>query len=102
MITEQLREELIQAAIDVRDRAYAGYSNYHVGAALLCPDGVIVTGNVGVTLFRLPSVSNSNCTVFPLLSVMAKMKGKLSQTSALKASPPIGGVIRNPPGSPLA
>ena len=44
MITDQQRELLTQAAINARERAYAVYSKYQVGAALLCADGEIVTG----------------------------------------------------------
>ncbi|MEE9434292.1 MAG: cytidine deaminase [Sphingorhabdus sp.] len=37
-------ETLIAAAKEAAGRAYAPYSNYHVGAALLLDDGSIVTG----------------------------------------------------------
>ncbi len=37
-------EELIAAAITARERAYAPYSNYRVGAAVLTEEGRIVTG----------------------------------------------------------
>jgi cytidine deaminase len=36
--------DLIQAAIDARSRAYAPYSGYSVGAAILTDKGIIVTG----------------------------------------------------------
>jgi cytidine deaminase len=38
------RESLIEAARDAATRAYAPYSNYHVGAALGFADGSVVTG----------------------------------------------------------
>lgn len=38
------RNELAQAAREARNLAYAPYSNYRVGAALLAGDGTIVTG----------------------------------------------------------
>lgn len=35
---------LVRAALDARDRAYAPYSHFRVGAALLLADGTIVPG----------------------------------------------------------
>ncbi len=36
---------LMQKAIEARKQAYAPYSGFHVGAALLLDNGVVVTGN---------------------------------------------------------
>lgn len=44
MISDRQREALIQAAVAARAQAYAPYSKYPVGAALLTPDGRIFTG----------------------------------------------------------
>jgi cytidine deaminase len=44
MLTDDLRTLLIQMAIKVRQRAYAPYSNYKVGAALLTSSGRYFTG----------------------------------------------------------
>src|SRR5207247_8698577 len=44
MMSTQVREALVQAAIDVRQRAYAKYSQFLVGAAVLGADGNIYTG----------------------------------------------------------
>jgi cytidine deaminase len=38
-------QTLMNAAIDARSRAYAPYSHFHVGAAVLLSDGTIVLGN---------------------------------------------------------
>ncbi len=38
------RDTLIEAARDAATRAYAPYSNFHVGAALAFADGSVVTG----------------------------------------------------------
>ncbi len=40
----KVKNELIQAALRVRENAYAPYSNYKVGAALLAKSGKIYTG----------------------------------------------------------
>ena len=37
-------QELIGLAQQAMDNAYAPYSHYHVGAALLCADGTVFTG----------------------------------------------------------
>ena len=48
MVTDEQRTALIQAAIEVRQRAYVPYSNYQVGAAILAaddsPGGKVFTG----------------------------------------------------------
>lgn len=44
ILNNNSREELIQAAIQARRLAYAPYSNYSVGAALLTSTGKIFTG----------------------------------------------------------
>ena len=38
-------QELFKSAVEARDKAYAPYSNFHVGAAILLDDGSIVLGN---------------------------------------------------------
>ncbi len=37
-------DDLVQAACNVRERAYAPYSNFHVGAAVLANNGEVFTG----------------------------------------------------------
>lgn len=44
MLNEKMIQKLIRLAFEARNFAYAVYSNYPVGAALLCADGTIYTG----------------------------------------------------------
>lgn len=44
MPTPEVKHKLIEAAIQTRKNAYARYSNYQVGAALLSTDGQVFTG----------------------------------------------------------
>ncbi len=43
-LSEKARTELIDRAIAIRERAYAPYSKYHVGAALMATSGEIYEG----------------------------------------------------------
>ncbi len=43
-IPQQVRDELIERALNIRKRAYAPYSRYNVGAALLTDSGEIIDG----------------------------------------------------------
>ena len=44
MLTNELRAKLIQLAVEARERAYAPYSNYFVGAALVTSSGKFFMG----------------------------------------------------------
>ncbi len=43
-LTNELRTRLIELAMEARKKAYAPYSNYQVGAALVTPSGRFFTG----------------------------------------------------------
>ena len=43
-LTDERIKELIEASQDAKSRAYAPYSNFHVGAALLTADGKVFKG----------------------------------------------------------
>ncbi len=43
-MTSEQTAGLIRAAIEMLPKAYAPYSHFHVGAALLCADGTVFTG----------------------------------------------------------
>lgn len=60
-LTPKIRNQLIAAAQSVRQHAYAPYSNYAVGAALLTADSQIFTGaNVENSAFSLTICAERN------------------------------------------
>jgi len=44
MINKEKMDELYAEARKAADKAYVPYSGFHVGAALLCEDGTVITG----------------------------------------------------------
>lgn len=44
MLTEAMRKQLVEIAVEVRNQAYVPYSKYPVGAALLTASGAIYSG----------------------------------------------------------
>lgn len=44
MLNDEQRKKLIETALEVRNRAYAPYSKYNVGAALLSSTGKVYSG----------------------------------------------------------
>jgi len=61
-------EQLLQLANEVRARAYAPYSGFKVGAALLCADGTVFTGvNIESATFT-PSICAERTAFFKAIS----------------------------------
>ncbi len=74
-ITKKIKESLFNAASEVRKNAYAPYSNYHVGAALLTDDGEIFLGcNVENASYGLTICAERNA----IASAVAKGKKNFS------------------------
>jgi cytidine deaminase len=68
MVTDVQKNALIEAACAVRENAYAPYSNYLVGAAILVEDGRVFTGvNVENVSFGL-SICAERTAVFKAVS----------------------------------
>ena len=79
---------LVQAAIAAAGNAYAPYSNFHVGAALLLEDGSIVTG----ANFENASYGMALCAETVAIA-KANSDGKLRQIVAIAvAGGPLGKV----------
>ncbi len=72
MVTEEQREMLLKAACEVRERAYAPYSNYSVGAAILTDDGRVFTGvNVENAVYGLTNCAERSA-VFSAVTAGAR------------------------------
>lgn len=62
------RERLVKAALSAREAAYAPYSGFRVGAALLCADGSVYTGcNIENAAFT-PTVCAERVAFFKAIS----------------------------------
>lgn len=92
MLEQKLIEELIGTAIDMSKRAYAPYSDFKVGAALLAENGQIFTGcnieNAGYTpancaertaFFKAVS---EGVTSFRAIAVVGGKSGELTEITA--------------------
>ncbi len=67
-VTHEQEQELIQMALNVRERAYAPYSEYRVGAALLTKEGETIVGcNVENASYGL-TICGERSAVFSALS----------------------------------
>ena len=72
MMDETERESLIKAACEARARAYAPYSHYKVGAAILTEDGRLFTGvNVENVSYGL-TICAERTAVFKMVSEGAR------------------------------
>ena len=84
-------EALLAAASAARDHAYAPYSAFAVGAALLCDDGTVVVGcNVENASYGL-SVCAERAAVFAAVASGKRRFGTLAVAGPAEgASPPCG------------
>ncbi len=68
MLTDNMRETLIQRAVEAWHRAYAPYSNYPVGAAVLTDSGRIFSGvNVENAVYPL-TICAERAAIFSAVS----------------------------------
>ena len=88
-------EALLEAARDAMTRAYAPYSRFRVGAALLCddgtPDGVVVTGcNVENASYPASLCAERAAVGAAVAQGLRRYRAVAIATEADTASPPCG------------
>jgi cytidine deaminase len=82
MIDNKQMDKLFEQARQIADKAYAPYSKFRVGAALLCEDGTVITGvNVENRSFGLTTCAERNAVC------AAAAKGHLRFTALAVSTP---------------
>ncbi|MEG2931200.1 MAG: cytidine deaminase [Ruthenibacterium sp.] len=80
-------KELIRAAFAAREYAYAPYSHFCVGAALLCKDGRVYTGcNIESAAFT-PGSCAERTALFKAVSEGARVFERIAIVGAKKGAP---------------
>jgi cytidine deaminase len=87
MLTNELRQNLIRVACEVRQRAYSPYSHYKVGAALLGKSGRIYNGiNIENAVYPL-GICAERVALFKAISEGEKSFNAIAVVTADGGSP---------------
>jgi len=85
-------EELVAAAREIRSRAYAPYSDFHVGAALLAGDRVFTAVNMENASYPLSVCAERNAVAKAISEGETSLRAVAVVTDATGApTPPCGG-----------
>jgi cytidine deaminase len=84
-------EELVDAARSVRERAYAPYSRFLVGAALLADDQVFVGANIENASYPLSVCAERNAVAAAVSAGHRRIEAVAVVGSGEKPTPPCGG-----------
>ncbi len=88
------QQELIELATDVRERAYAPFSNFRVGAAVVADDGTVFTGcNVESASYGL-TVCAERVAIWKAVSEGAKGFSQIAVVADTEELTPPCGVCR--------
>jgi cytidine deaminase len=89
--SQETIDELVAAARGARDRAYAPYSNFHVGAAVLA-DGRVFTGvNVENASYPLSVCAERNAAAAAVMAGSTRFDAVAVVTDDTEPTPPCGG-----------
>jgi cytidine deaminase len=88
---EQQIEELVAAAAEVRTNAYAPYSEFHVGAAILAGGRVFTGVNVENSSYPMSVCAERNAVAAAIAAGERKIDCVAVVTDADRPTPPCGG-----------
>lgn len=90
-LTEAEQATLVQAARDAFGAAYAPYSNFHVGAAVLADDGRIFSGcNVENASYGATACAERNAVAAAVRAGARHLRACAVYTAHTRATPPCG------------
>ena len=90
-LDQQTIDRLVEAATDVRGRAYAPYSNFAVGAALLAADGRVFVGcNVENASYGLTTCAERNAVAAAVADGATLFEALVIVTDASPPAAPCG------------
>jgi cytidine deaminase len=84
-------DELVRAARDIRDAAYAPYSGFHVGAALLAGGRIFPAVNVENASYPLSVCAERNAVATAVAAGTTDVRAVAVVTDAETPTPPCGG-----------
>ena len=90
-IEPELVDELVATARGVRDNAYAPYSGFHVGAALLAGDRVFAAVNVENASYPVSVCAERNAVAMAVAAGVTDVRAVAVVTDADDPTPPCGG-----------
>jgi cytidine deaminase len=90
-VTDDDLERLVAAATEVRERAYAPYSGFRVGAALLAEGEVIAAVNVENASYPLSVCAERNAVAAMIAGGRSRIDAVAVVTDAAEPTPPCGG-----------
>lgn len=91
LIDNRTWDALAEAALAARGQAYAPYSSFNVGAALLCDDGTVISGcNVENASFGLCLCAERNAMTTAVASGKRRFVAMAVATDASPPAPPCG------------
>jgi cytidine deaminase len=84
-------DELVASAREVRSRAHAPYSGFHVGAALLAGDRIFAATNVENASYPLSVCAERNAVAMAVASGVTSFNAVAVVSDGGTATPPCGG-----------